>query len=111
LIIIHNILINFIISYSFFNSEDGLDDNLQNHNRVNRTEEQTLERNMELQDTNFTDSPEWLRSWWIQQEAERERLQNLDSTYPGGPLPDPPIRPPKRPELRVDISNNTRVQY
>ena len=104
-------MINFIISYSFFNSEDGLDDNLQNHHRVNRTEEQTIERNMELQDTNFTDSPEWLRSWWIQQEAERERLQNLDSTYPGGPLPDPPIRPPKRPELRVEISNNTRVQF
>ena len=77
---------------------------------MNQTRAENLERNMELKENNFTNSPEWLRNWWIQQEAERERLQKLDSTYPGAPLPDPPIRPPKRPELRVEMENNNKVE-
>ena len=66
---------------------------------------------MELNNGNFTDSPDWLRSWWVQQEAERERLQKLDATCPGAPLPDPPIRPPKRPELRIETQNSNKVTF
>ena len=46
--------------------------------------------------------PEWLRNWWKQQEAERERLSEIiNANYPGVPLPDPPTRPPKPQEMRV----------
>ena len=71
--------------------------------------EQKMSDNMDLQHTNFDDSPEWLQNWWIQQEEERERLKKLDSQYPGAPHPDPPVRPPKRPELRDALQNNNQV--
>ena len=73
--------------------------------------EQNLEKNMEHLDYNGMDSPEWLRNWWIQQEAERERLRNLNATHPGAPLPDPPVRPPKRLELRGDAQNKNEVWH
>ena len=47
------------------------------------------------------DEPEWLQNWWIQQEAERERLRKLGAEQPGTPFPEPPTRPPKRLELRT----------
>ena len=51
----------------------------------------------------FNDSPEWLQHWRITQEAERERLQQLDASQPGASPPEPPTRPPKRPELRIEV--------
>ena len=70
---------------------------------------QILPNNMELQQTDFDNSPEWLRNWWIQQDAERERLRKLDAQYPGAPHPHPPSRPPKRPELRVELQSSHQV--
>ena len=56
-----------------------------------------------MNQNNYTDAPEWLHDWRIRQEAERQRLQELDISHPGAPLPDPPSRPPKRPELGLKV--------
>ena len=57
-----------------------------------------------MNQNNYTDTPEWLHDWRIRQEAERQRLQELDISHPGAPLPEPPSRPPKRPELGLKVN-------
>ena len=64
-----------------------------------------LQNIMDQQHTVWDDQPGWLNNWWIQQEAERERLRKLGAEQPGTPFPDPPTRPPKRPELRTTPSS------
>ena len=81
-----------------FNPISQHDTNSNGFDELNRT----IDNNMN-QDS-FNDSPEWLQHWRITQEAERERLQQLDASHPGASPPEPPTRPPKRPELRTEVN-------
>ena len=101
-----------LFTCSLFNDEENLsppinDDEFKILENMNKADQTPL-NNMDMHDHNL-DSPDWLKNWRIQQEAERERLQNLDTKNPGGQLPAPPIRPPKRPELRVRGTADNQV--